>query len=176
MMIEEVIGVLGLIISLIPLLVLPLRIRTGIFRYFLLYIFLVLYYISFLLYYFTMNDSYLLLIYVFEMAFFLNMYRSYLARELLLAYPLIYYANDLALIFSFYFATFNLAELLKNKLHRMNVSVMAILSLIFFETGIVVQLLRIFSSQDYFSVIANFIFLVGTILFIIPALRVVRKA
>ncbi|MGC8565264.1 MAG: hypothetical protein ACP5R0_01165 [Thermoplasmata archaeon] len=176
MMIEELIGVLGLILSLVPLLVLPLKVKAGTLRYFLLYIFLVLYYISYLLYYFTFNELYILLLYIFEMAFFLNMYRSYLAKELFLAFPFIYYINDLALIFSFYFSTFNLAELLKNRMHNMNVSMMAIISLIFFEIGILTQLLRIFSSQDYFSIIANAIFLIGTLFFIVPALRVVRKA
>jgi hypothetical protein len=36
-------------------------------------------------------------------------------------------------------------------------------------------MLRILSSQDYFSTMANGIFLIGTIFFIVPALRVVRK-
>lgn len=176
MMIEELIGVLGLILSLVPLLVLPLKVKAGTLSYFLLYIFLVLYYLSYLLYYFTLNELYILLLYIFEMAFFLNMYRSHIAKELFLAFPFIYYINDLALIFSFYFSTFNLAELLKNRMHNMNVSIMAIISLIFFEIGILTQLLRIFSSQDYFSIIANAIFLIGTLFFIVPALRVVRKA
>ena len=175
-MIGEIIGVLGLIVSLIPLLLLPIKVKTGTLSYFLLYIFLVLYYLSFILYYFTFNNIILMLLYIFEMAFFLNMYRSYLSKELfLVAFPIIYYVNDLALIFSFYFATFNLAELLRNRHHKKKVSMMAIISLLLFDVGIIVQLLRIFSSQDYFSIIANSIFLAGTVLFIVPALRIVRK-
>ncbi|MGC8982022.1 MAG: hypothetical protein ACP5JU_03705 [Minisyncoccia bacterium] len=174
-MIEELIGVLGLILSLLPLVVLPLKVKTGTARYILLYIFLVLYYLSYLLYYFTLNEIYVLLLYIFETLFFLNMYRSYLAKELFLALPLICYINDLALIFSFYFATFNLAELLKNKINKRNVSIMAVLSLFFFDIGIIAQLLWIFSTQDYFSKIANIIFLIGTIFFIAPAFKVVRK-
>ncbi|MGC8662862.1 MAG: hypothetical protein ACP5SF_02175 [Thermoplasmata archaeon] len=174
-MIEEVIGILGLIFSLIPMLLLPIKVRAEVLRYVLLYIFLILFYISYLGYYFTQNDIFILLFYIFEMLFFFNMYRSYLSKELFLSFPLIYYVNDLALIFSFYFATFNLAELLKNRMQDKKVSLLAIFSLIFFEIGIITQLLKIFSSQNYFSLLANSIFLIGTFLFIIPALRVVRK-
>ncbi len=175
-MIEEIIGVLGLIFSLIPLLLLPLKVRAGIFKYILLYLFLILFYISYLGYYFFNNEFYLLLLYIFEMLFFFNMYRSYLAKELFLSLPLIYYVNDLALIFSFYFATFNLAELLKNKRQYKKVSYLAIFSLIFFDLAIIIQLLEIFSSQIYISIISGSIFLVGTLLFVLPALRVVRKS
>ncbi|MGC8861034.1 MAG: hypothetical protein ACP5QH_07540, partial [Thermoplasmata archaeon] len=63
----------------------------------------------------------------------------------------------------------------RNKINKKNVSMMAVLSLIFFDVGIIFQMLRILSSQDYFSTIANGIFLIGTIFFIVPALRVVRK-
>ncbi|MGC8986361.1 MAG: hypothetical protein ACP5G5_05215 [Thermoplasmata archaeon] len=174
-MIEEVVGIIGLIFSLIPLVILPLKIRTGMLKYFMLYIFLVLFYASYISYYFTGNNVLLALLYVSQMLFFLNIYRSYLAKELFLSLPAIFYVNDFALIFSFYFATFNLAELLRNKINKKNVSMMAVLSLIFFDVGIIFQMLRILSSQDYFSTMANGIFLIGTIFFIVPALRVVRK-
>lgn len=169
-----VIGVTGLIISLIPLLVLPFKIKTGRAHYLQLYIFLVLYYLSLLLYSLWPGDVPLLFIYLFEMLFFLNMYRAYLEKELFFAstIPAILYFNDLAIIFTFYFATFNLVELARTTLKGRKTSPWVFSSLIFFELGIILQILEIFNFQCYVSFYAMIPFLIGSILFIIPGLRV----
>lgn len=165
------IGVIGLIISLIPLLILPFKIKTERRHYIQLYIFLVLYYLSLIIYSIWPNDIPLFFIYLFEMLFFLNMYRAYLRKELFFSIPAILYFNDLAIIFTFYFATFNLFELGRGIVKK-KTSPIVFSSLVFFEIGIVVQIMEIFTSQDYVNIWSLVPFLIGTILFIIPALRV----
>jgi len=171
---ELLIGIIGFIISSIPLIVLPLKIRTGKVHYFLLYIFLVFYYLSIILYSYIPTGIPLLFIYLFEMLFFLNMYKAYLEKELFFAstIPAILYFNDLAIIFTFYFATFNLVELARTTLKGRKTSPLVFSSLIFFELGIILQILEIFNFQCYVSFYAMIPFLIGSILFIIPALRV----
>ena len=167
-----VIGIMGFIISLIPIVVLSLQIKAGRAQFVMLYIFLVLYYLSIILYSLWPDDVPLLFIYLFEMLFFLNMYRAYLQKELFFAIPAIFYFNDLAIIFTFYFATFNLVELARTTLKGRKTSPWVFSSLIFFELGIILQILEIFNFQCYVSFYATIPFLIGSILFIIPGLRV----
>jgi len=167
-----VIGIMGFIISLIPIVVLSLQIKAGRAQFVMLYIFLVLYYLSIILYSLWPDDVPLLFIYLFEMLFFLNMYRAYLQKELFFAIPAILYFNDLAIIFTFYFATFNLVELARTTLKGRKTSPWVFSSLIFFELGIILQILEIFNFQCYVSFYATIPFLIGSILFIIPGLRV----
>ncbi|MCD6370490.1 MAG: hypothetical protein J7L63_03230 [Thermoplasmata archaeon] len=167
-----VIGIMGFIISLIPIVVLSLQIKAGRAQFVMLYIFLVLYYLSIILYSLWPDDVPLLFIYLFEMLFFLNMYRAYLQKELFFAIPAILYFNDLAIIFTFYFATFNLVELARTTLKGRKTSPWVFSSLIFFELGIILQILEIFNFRCYVSFYATIPFLIGSILFIIPGLRV----
>ncbi|HHE75845.1 MAG TPA: hypothetical protein ENL31_01795 [Candidatus Aciduliprofundum boonei] len=167
-----IIGIMGLIVSLIPIVVLSLQIKAGRAQFVMLYIFLVLYYLSLILYSLWPDDVPLLFIYLFEMLFFLNMYRAYLQKELFFAIPAILYFNDLAIIFTFYFATFNLVELARTTLKGRKTSPWVFSSLIFFELGIILQILEIFNFQCYVSFYATIPFLIGSILFIIPGLRV----
>ena len=167
-----VVGVIGFIVSLIPLMILPFKIKTGRLQYIILYIFLVLYYLSLILYSLWPEDYSLLFVYLFEMLFFLNMYRAYLKKELFFSIPAVLYFNDLAIIFTFYFVTFNLFELGRAKLKEEKVSSIVLSSLIFFELGVVIQIMEIFTSQNYVSLWATVPLLIGAILFIVPALRV----
>ena len=167
-----IIGIMGLIVSLIPIVVLSLQIKAGRAQFVMLYIFLVLYYLSLILYSLWPDDVPLLFIYLFEMLFFLNMYRAYLQKELFFAIPAILYFNDLAIIFTFYFATFNLVELARTTLKGRKTSPLVFSSLIFFELGIILQILEIFNFQCYVCFYSTIPFLIGSILFIIPGLRV----
>ncbi len=169
---EQIISIIGFLISLVPLIVLPLKIRAGKIHYFLLYIFLVLFYLSYIGYSTWHYDIFIMLIYIFEMLFFLNMYRAYLKKEFFFVAPFIAYSSDLAIIFSFYFITFNLVEIGKNIRAKKRTSPIVFYSLIFFELAVILQLLTIISEHQYLNIIIISLFLVGTALFIIPGLRV----
>ncbi len=171
-MIDLAIAILGFIISIVPLVILPLKIRAGKEHYFLLYIFLVLYYLFYIPYAVWKYNLFIMLIYLFEMLFFLNMYRAYLKKELFFVAPFIAYSSDLAIIFSFYFITFNLVEIGKNVLARRGTSKLVFSSLLFFEIAVILQLLNIIVNHTYMNSIISAFFLVGTALFIIPGLRV----
>jgi len=169
---ELIIAIIGFVISLLPLIILPLKIRAGKMQYFLLYIFLVLFYLFYIAYAIWHYDVFLMLIYLFEMLFFLNMYRAYLKKEFFFVTPFIAYSNDLAIIFSFYFITFNLVEMGKNIIAKKRTSPIVFYSLLFFELAVILQLLTIISQHQYLNIIITSLFLIGTALFIIPGLRV----
>ncbi len=169
---ELIIAVIGFIISILPLIVLPLKIRAGKMHYFLLYIFLVLFYLFYLAYAIWHYELFIMLIYLSEMLFFLNMYRAYLKKELFFVVPFIAYSSDLAIIFSFYFITFNLVEMGKNIIAKKGTSSIVFYSLILFDLAVVSQLLTIISEHQYLNTIISSLFLIGTALFIIPGLRV----
>ncbi len=169
---NEIISIVGLIVSLLPLIILPLKIRAGILHYFSLYIFLVLYYSSLAIYTFVNNDYITPFLYLFEMLFLLNMYRTYLKKELFFALPVIFYFNDIAVMLSFYFTTFNLVEIFKSALKGAKISSLVLFSLLFFEIGVILQIMWIFHFHQYVNVFTQILFLLGTVLFIIPALRV----
>ena len=172
MELELSIAIIGLVISSASLIILPLKIKTGRAEYFLLYIFLVLFYLSLILYAEWEGDVPLLLIYLFEMLFFLNMYRAYLKKELFFAIPAVLYFNDLAVIFSFYFVTFNLVEIGKGILHKRRPSLFVFSALLFFEGGVILQIMEIITKQQYLSSIMLILFVIATVLFIVPGLRV----
>ncbi len=169
---ELIIAIVGFLISIVPLIVLPLKIRAGKMHYLLLYIFLVLFYLFYIAYEIWNYEIFIMLIYLFEMLFFLNMYRAYLKKEFFFVAPFIAYSSDLAVIFSFYFITFNLVEIGKNILAKKRTSPIVFYSLIFFELAVILQLLTIISEHQYLNTIITSLFLVGTVLFIIPGLRV----
>ncbi len=169
---ELIIAIIGFIISIVPLIILPLKIRAGKRRYFLLYIFLLLFYLSYIGYAISHIDFFIMLIYLFEMLFFLNMYRAYLKKEFFYVVPFIAYSSDLAIIFSFYFITFNLVEIGKNVLAKKGTSPIVLYSLIFFELAVILQILTIISQHQYINIIITSLFLIGTAFFIIPGLRV----
>ncbi|ADD07953.1 hypothetical protein [Candidatus Aciduliprofundum boonei] len=169
---ELIIAIIGFLMSIVPLIVLPLKIRAGKIHYFLLYIFLVLFYLSYIGYSIWHYDIFIMLIYIFEMLFFLNMYRAYLKKEFFFVAPFIAYSSDLAIIFSFYFITFNLVEIGKNVLAKKGTSPIVLYSLISFELAVIAQLLTIISQHQYLNIIITSLFLAGTALFIIPGLRV----
>ncbi len=171
---ELILAIIGFIVALIPLIILPIKIKTGRTKFCLLYMFLGLYYLFLILYILWPSDIYLLLLYLSEMLFFLNMYKAYLEKELFFgaSIPVILYFNDLAIIFTFYFATFNLMELARGVFKGRKTSPWVFLSLIFFEGGIIAQIMKIFTSQEYVSLVSMVLFLIGSVLFIIPALRV----
>ena len=168
-----ILGIIGAVIASLPLIILPLKIRAGINRYILLYIFLFLYYIFIIPYAIVKINIFLSLIYIFQMLFFLTFYKAYMKKELLLVIPAIYaMINDLAALFTFYFITFNLFELIRHIMHKQKTSPLVLSATVFFEGGVFVQLFEILFKNDYTGLIPLSFFVVATILFIIPGLRV----
>jgi len=168
----ELLGIVGFIISVLPIAILPLKIKTGIRRYLLLFIFLVIYYLFLAFYGFSNNNIFITFMYLSEVLFFLNIYRAYLHKELLFTIPFFYYINDLSIIFSFYLITFNVIEIFKEVIKGKKTSIIVLFSLTSFEVAVILQILYIFQYHKYLDTFTQIIFLLGSVLFVIPALRV----
>ncbi|MGC8995671.1 MAG: hypothetical protein ACP5JT_03150 [Thermoplasmata archaeon] len=172
----EYITIAMFIFSLVPFILLPLKIKLGLLRYTLLYIFLPVYYLLIYFYVITNNDLYLSYAYVFETIFFFNIYRSYLSNELFLVIlPITFLIDDFALMISFYFVTFNLVEFTKKKINDKYGSNLILISTIFYWISILISIFLVFEDITYFSFYSYLFFTLGTIFFIIPALETVKK-
>ena len=172
-MLQFIISLSGLILSSVPIIVLTMKMKNMWKNYILLYIFPFLTFLSMLIYVIENDEVYLTLTYVFQMLFFLNMYRSYLRKELFFSLVVLSTIMDLSLIFSFYFATFNFVEIVKKRLQEKAGSIFVILSMLFFDSSLILQIVYIFQNQNYLNIYTSSLFLFGLILFIIPSLRVV---
>ncbi len=163
------------IISLLPFIILPLKIKLGLLKYTILYIFLPIYFLLIYLYLYSHSDIYLSYAYLVETLFFFNIYRSYIMNELfLVALPLTFLINDFSLIISFYFVTFNLVEFTKKKINEKYGSNFILISTIFFWFSILISIFLVFEYITYFSLYSYLFFIVGSILFIIPAMNAVK--
>ncbi len=172
-MLQLIVSLSGLILSIVPIAVLTMKMKNMWKNYILLYIFPFLTFLSMLIYVVENDKIYLTLAYVFQMLFFLNIYRSYLRKELFFSLAVLSTIMDLSLIFSFYFATFNLVEIVKKKLQEKSGSIFVILSMLFFDFSLILQIVYIFQNQNYLNIYTSSLFLLGLLLFIIPSLRVV---
>jgi len=172
-MLQLIVSLSGLILSIVPIIVLTMKMKNMWKNYILLYIFPVLTFLSMLIYVIENDEVYLTLTYVFQMLFFLNIYRSYLRKELFFSLAVLSTIMDLSLIFSFYFATFNLVEIVKKRLQEKAGSIFVILSMLFFDSSLILQIVYIFQNQNYLNIYTSSLFLLGLLLFIIPSLRVV---
>ncbi len=172
-MLQLLIGLAGVVLSIIPMIILTMKIKNLWKSYVLFYIFPFFTFL-FMSFYVLINDeAFLMLTYVFQMLFFLNMYRSYLKKELFFTATLFSTVMDFSIIFSFYFATFNLVEIIKKKIQEKTGSIFVIFSMIFFDFSILLQIFDIFESQSYLNLYTSSLFLFGLFLFIIPSIRVV---
>ncbi|AGB04785.1 hypothetical protein AciM339_0911 [Aciduliprofundum sp. MAR08-339] len=164
---------IGAAISALPLLLIPIRIRTGMSRYIPLYLFQFLFYASIIVYIMHPTEYFLITVYIFQMLFFLNMYRAYIQKELFMGLSMLtVLVNALAVLFTFYFITFNLFELVKDIKHRKKTSPLVLSSTALFEAGVIIQILGIVFNHTYLSIWFIAFFVAGTLLFIIPGLRV----
>ncbi len=172
-MLQLLIGLAGIVLSIIPMIILTLKIKSLWKSYVLFYIFPFFAFLFMSLYAFINDNIYLTLTYVFQVLFFLNMYRSYLKKELFFFIIALSTVMDLSIIFSFYFATFNLVEIVKKRLQEKTGSIAVIFSMLFFDLSIILQIFDIFQSQNYLNIYTSSLFLLGLFLFIIPSIRVV---
>jgi hypothetical protein len=168
-----ILGIIGAIISALPLIVLPIKIRAGIGKYILLYIFLFSYFLFIVPYEIYKINALLSVVYISQMLFFLTFYKAYMKKELLFVIPAVYaMINDFAVLFTFYFITFNLFELVRHITKKQKTSPLVLSATALFEAGTLLQLFEILFKHIYISLIPLSFFVGATIMFIIPGLRV----
>ncbi len=169
----SILAAIGVILSALPTIMIPIRIRAGMEKYMPLYLFQFLFYLFVMLYIKIPSDYTLMAFYIFQMLFFLNLYRAYIQKELFLGLSMLtVLVNALAVLFTFYFITFNLFELVKEVVKKKRTSPLVLSSTGLFEAGVILQILEIVFNHTYLSTYSLSLFVIGTLLFIIPGLRV----